>query len=124
MRSFKWRVLDRDIEFARLSGVVVDNQKFLFRRLAQECVVIVVPSNVPLLSRTQGGVTLTQREQRLYVREYILLFSGAAGGGEGVTRIAGKPSRKVAPVVGIASARHGNFVAVIDLWNPAQGQQQ
>src|ERR1700683_186553 len=39
-------------------------------------------------------------------------------------RIAGKASRKVAPVIGIGAAGHCDFVAGINLWNPAQGQQQ
>jgi len=110
VRGFKRRVIDGDIEFERLRGVVVDDQQLLFRQLAQESVVIVVPSDVPLLSGTQGGMVLAQRQQRLHVREYILLFGGASAGGEGVARIARETSREVAPVVGVVAMRRTTLV--------------
>src|SRR5208282_3338597 len=79
---------------------------------------------MPLFSDAQGGVVFAQRQQRPHVCEYILLFGGAAAGGEGVPWIAGETSREVTAIVGVDAARQNNFVAGINLWNPAQGQQQ
>lgn len=79
---------------------------------------------MPLLSGTQSGVTLAQRQQRLHVREYILLYGGAAAGGKGVVQVAGEASGKIAAVIGIVAAGHRNVVAGINLGNPAQRQQQ
>ena len=120
--SFQRRVLDGDFERGRLWGVVVDHQQLLFRQLAHESIVGVVPSDVPLLSGAQRGVALAQRQQRLRVSEYILLFGGAAARRKGVVRIAREASRKVAPVVGVFAARHRDFFARINLRDPAQSR--
>src|ERR1039458_8530369 len=125
-RSFKRRVFDGNSEFDRLRGVVVDVEQLIsiLRRLAQARGVSVVPADVPLLAGTQSGVSFAQRQQRLHVREYILLFGGTAAGGEGVVQIARAASPETASQVGIVAAVHRNFVAGINLGNSAQRQQQ
>src|SRR5580658_580233 len=114
-------MFDGNIELARCWGVVVHNQQFLFRQLTQKCVVTVVPSDVPLPSGTQRGVAIAERQQRLHIGEYLLLFGRASAGGEGVSRITRKASRKVAAVVGVGAARHRDFVTRINLRYAAQG---
>jgi hypothetical protein len=54
--------------------------------------------------------------------EYFLLFGRAPAAGESVAEITGKPSRKVAAVVGIAAAGHGNLVSRKDLRDTAHVQ--
>src|ERR1700683_1899362 len=124
MGRFERSVLDRDIEIDCLRSIVVDNQQFFFRRLTQKRIVSVVPSDVPLLAGTQRGMALTQSQQRLHITEYILLFGSTSAGGKSVTRITCEASREITPVVGVGTARHCDFVPGINLWNPAQGQQQ
>ena len=50
MGVFEGRVANGDFQRACFRGVVVNNQKLLFRQFAKERVVGVVPSNVPLLA--------------------------------------------------------------------------
>jgi len=115
------RVFHRDIEVEGRLGVVVDDEKFFVGRFAQESVVVVVPSDVPLFASAQGGVILAEGEQRLDVGEDVLLFGSASGGGEGVSGIAGKASGKVAAVVGIVATGKSNLVTGINLGNSAEG---
>src|SRR2546425_12613797 len=65
-----------------------------------------------------------QPQQCLDVGENLLLARGATLGGEGVARVTRKPPGEIAPVVGIISALHPQFVARVELWNAAHGQEQ
>ena len=74
MRLLKRRVADGDFERASLTRIVIDHQKVLFRQLAKECVVRVVPSDMPLLTSAQSGMALAQIKQRVHVGENFLLL--------------------------------------------------
>ncbi len=71
-----------------------------------------------------AGCSLTELQQRLGVREDVLLLGSSSSLCEGIVAIAGKAAGEVAPVVGIFPAGHSNFVAGIQLRNSAQGEQQ
>ena len=65
-----------------------------------------------------------QAQQRLDIREYLLLLRCAAICGEGVFGIVDPAAGKIVAIVWIGAAWHSNLIAVIELRNSAQGKRQ
>src|SRR6266481_5328809 len=79
---------------------------------------------MPQLAAAQGGVFAAKPEQRLYVRENLLLIARAARWRERVVRITNPSAGEIAPVVRIAAPRHPDLVAVVNLRNSPQRERE
>src|SRR2546426_9096838 len=119
-----WRIVEVQSQLRRLVRIVQDDQELLPSRLTDEGIETPIPGKVPVAPAAQGWMLAAKPQQRLNVGENLLLVRGAALGGEGVARVIRKPPGEIAPVVGIVSALHPQFVARVELWNAAHGQQQ
>ena len=67
---------------------------------------------------------LPQVEQGAQLAKDLLFVVSPAFGGEGVMLVSGKASGKITAVVGIACARHANFISGVNLGNSAHGEQE
>src|SRR5215471_16679597 len=79
---------------------------------------------MPQFTAAKRGMLAANPQQFLDVRENLLLFARTPGLRKRVVRIADPSPRKITAIVRIASSRHSNFIAVVNLRNASQGQRQ
>jgi hypothetical protein len=74
-----------------------------------------------LVPGLEGGMRTAESEESLKSRKGLLLLGSAGGCGEGIILNRAKAAGKVAAVVRIFAAAHGNLVAGVDLGHAAHG---
>src|SRR6266702_4064648 len=79
---------------------------------------------MPELPAAKRHMFATYPEQLLHMRKNLLLFARSPGWRERIVRVTGPPPGKIAPVVRVASSRHSNFIAVVQLRDAAHSQRQ
>src|SRR5262249_47225923 len=122
--SFGRCVSQRDVQVNGLGGSIErDDEPFLFG-FTQEDIRGHIGAEVPERPGLQCWVLATNAQQVLHVRKCRLLFRFVAFGSESVARILLPTSWKVTSIVGIASSRHVDLVAVIKLGNPTQREDK
>src|SRR5487761_242545 len=102
---------------------IENHEQLLISRNASIRIGALIPRKTPQRAAAECSALAAQAQQLLGIRKSSLLLRSAFGGAKCVTRIARKSAGKIMTVVGIASAAHSDFVAVIKLRNAAHGQQ-
>src|SRR5262249_40898303 len=87
--------------------------------LTQKNVSCIVRNQTPELAAAKRGMLRAQKQQRFHKLVNVLLLKGAAFFQEGVTRVFIPAAGKIARVVGVLTARHPQFIAIIDFGNAA-----
>src|SRR5450432_2161963 len=79
---------------------------------------------MPELFAAERIMFAAQTQQGLHILKDVLLFSCPAGEGKCIFRVIGPTAGKVSAIVRIASTGHGDFVAIVELGDSAQGENQ
>src|SRR5260370_14240145 len=116
-------VVKRNIHVGWMGSIVKSNHELFFRGWAEKDVGHVIGRKMPELTAAKCCMLASQAKELLDAGKDFLLLWSASLGGERAFFIFVPAAGKIAAIVRIVSAGHGDFITVIELGNAAKGKR-